>query len=144
MLRRTMKQQDRLLLQLLAFDLIKLNKDLAGFNNIISEYKKFISDTDFTQEFSPEATDSYCQTAILMNEMLNAINDFESKLLLLAGTVKEKPLVQILQIQVHRTQHQGNKCYKRAIFHKPHKRNRMAVYCCSFTHNNICRSSYNC
>ena len=128
MLRRTMKQQDRLLLQVLAFDLIKLNKDLAGF----------------TQEFSPEATDSYCQTAILMNEMLNAINDFESKLLLLAGTVKEKPLVQILQIQVHRTQHQGNKCYKRAIFHKPHKRNRMAVYCCSFTHNNICRSSYNC
>ena len=123
-----MKQQDRLLLQVLAFDLIKLNKDLAGF----------------TQEFSPEAADSYCQTAILMNEMLNAINDFESKLLLLAGTVKEKPLVQILQIQVHRTQHQGNKCYKRAIFHKPHKRNRMAVYCCSFTHNNICRSSYNC
>lgn len=83
-----MDVKDRLLMQMLVCDLIKLNKSFKEFNEMIVEYKNCISDTDFSKEFSKEVVDSFCNTALLMNEVLNACNDFESKILKLSDSIK--------------------------------------------------------
>lgn len=85
-----MENKDKLIHQILAFDLIKLNNDLKHFNLMISEFRQYISNTDFTQDFSDESIHTFTDIAVLLSEMINAIDNFENNLIKLANSIKNK------------------------------------------------------
>lgn len=85
-----MENKDKLIHQILAFDLIKLNDDLKQFNLMISEFRQYISNTDFTQDFSDESIHTFTDIAVLLSEMINAIDNFENNLIKLANSIKDK------------------------------------------------------
>lgn len=85
-----MENKDKLIHQILAFDLIKLNNDLKQFNLMISEFRQYISNTDFTQNFSDESIHTFTDIAVLLSEMINAIDNFENNLIKLANSIKNK------------------------------------------------------
>lgn len=85
-----MENKDKLIHQILAFDLIKLNNDLKHFNLMISEFRQYISNTDFTQDFSDESIHTFTDIAVLLSEMINAIDNFENNLIKLANSIKDK------------------------------------------------------
>ncbi|CDE44526.1 unknown [Clostridium sp. CAG:768] len=85
-----MENKDKLIHQILAFDLIKLNNDLKQFNLMISEFRQYISNTDFTQDFSDESIHTFTDIAVLLSEMINAIDNFENNLIKLANSIKDK------------------------------------------------------
>ncbi len=85
-----MENKDKLIHQILAFDLIKLNNDLKQFNLMISEFRQYISNTDFTQDFSDESIHTFTDIAVLLSEMINAIDNFENNLIKLANSIKNK------------------------------------------------------
>lgn len=85
-----MENKDKLIHQILAFDLIKLNNDLKQFNLMISEFRQYISNTDFTQDFSDESIHPFTDIAVLLSEMINAIDNFENNLIKLANSIKDK------------------------------------------------------
>lgn len=85
-----MENKDKLIHQILAFDLIKLNNDLKQFNLMISEFRQYISNTDFTQDFSDESIHTFTGIAVLLSEMINAIDNFENNLIKLANSIKDK------------------------------------------------------
>lgn len=85
-----MENKDKLIYQILAFDLIKLNNDLKQFNLMISEFRQYISNTDFTQDFSDESIHTFTDIAVLLSEMINAIDNFENNLIKLANSIKDK------------------------------------------------------
>ena len=85
-----MENKDKLIHQILAFDLIKLNNDLKQFNLMISEFRQYISNTDFTQDFSDESIHTFTDIAVLLSEMINAIDNFENNLIKLANSRKDK------------------------------------------------------
>lgn len=85
-----MENKDKLIHQILAFDLIKLNNDLKQFNLMISEFRQYISNTDFTQNFSDESIHTFTDIAVLLSEMINAIDNFENNLIKLANSIKDK------------------------------------------------------
>ena len=62
-----MENKDKLIHQILAFDLIKLNNDLKQFNLMISEFRQYISNTDFTQDFSDESIHTFTDIAVLLS-----------------------------------------------------------------------------
>ena len=92
-----MENKDKLIHQILAFDLIKLNNDLKQFNLMISEFRQYISNTDFTQDFSDESIHTFTDIAVLLSEMINAIDNFENNLIKLANSIKDK-LMQIFYV----------------------------------------------
>ena len=85
-----MENKDKLIHQILAFDLIKLNNDLKQFNIMIAEFRQYISNTDFTQDFSDESIHTFTDIAVLLSEMINAIDNFENNLIKLANSIKDK------------------------------------------------------
>lgn len=85
-----MENKDKLIHQILAFDLIKLNNDLKHFNLMIAEFRQYISNTDFTQDFSDESIHTFTDIAVLLSEMINAIDNFENNLIKLANSIKDK------------------------------------------------------
>lgn len=85
-----MENKDKLIHQILAFDLIKLNNDLKQFNLMISEFRQYISNTDFTQDFSDESIHTFTDIVVLLSEMINAIDNFENNLIKLANSIKDK------------------------------------------------------
>lgn len=85
-----MENKDKLIHQILAFDLIKLNNDLKQFNLMISEFRQYISNTDFTQDFSDESIHTFTDIAVLLSEMINAIDNFENNLIKLVNSIKDK------------------------------------------------------
>lgn len=85
-----MENKDKLIHQILAFDLIKLNNDLKQFNLMISEFRQYISNTDFTQDFSDESIHTFTDIVVLLSEMINAIDNFENNLIKLANSIKNK------------------------------------------------------
>ncbi len=85
-----MENKDKLIHQILAFDLIKLNNDLKQFNIIIAEFRQYISNTDFTQDFSEEFIHTFTDVAVLLSKIINAIDDFENNLIKLANSIKDK------------------------------------------------------
>lgn len=85
-----MENKDKLIHQILAFDLIKLNNDLKQFNLMISEFRQYISNTDFTQDFSDVSIHTFTDIAVLLSEMINAIDNFENNLIKLANSIKDK------------------------------------------------------
>ena len=85
-----MENKDKLIHQILAFDLIKLNNDLKQFNLMISEFRQYISNTDFTQDLSDESIHTFTDIAVLLSEMINAIDNFENNLIKLANSIKDK------------------------------------------------------
>ena len=85
-----MENKDKLIHQILAFDLIKLNNDLKQFNLMISEFRQYISNTDFTQDFSDESIHTFTDIAVLLSEMINAVDNFENNLIKLANSIKDK------------------------------------------------------
>ncbi len=85
-----MENKDKLIHQILVFDLIKLNNDLKHFNLMISEFRQYISNTDFTQDFSDELIHTFTDIAVLLSEMINAIDNFENNLIKLANSIKDK------------------------------------------------------
>lgn len=85
-----MENKDKLIHQILAFDLIKLNNDLKQFNLMISEFRQYISNTDFTQDFSDESIHTFTDITVLLSEMINAIDNFENNLIKLANSIKNK------------------------------------------------------
>lgn len=85
-----MENKDKLIHQILAFDLIKLNNDLKQFNLMISEFRQYISNTDFTQDFSDESIHTFTDIAVLLSEMINTIDNFENNLIKLANSIKDK------------------------------------------------------
>ncbi len=85
-----MENKDKLIHQILAFDLIKLNNDLKQFNIMIAEFRQYISNTDFTQDFSEESIHTFTDVAVLLSKIINAIDDFENNLIKLANSIKDK------------------------------------------------------
>lgn len=85
-----MENKDKLIHQILAFDLIKPNNDLKQFNLMISEFRQYISNTDFTQDFSDESIHTFTDIAVLLSEMINAIDNFENNLIKLVNSIKDK------------------------------------------------------
>ena len=85
-----MENNDKLIHQILAFDLINLNNDLKQFNIMIAEFRQYISNTDFTQDFSDESIHTFTDIAVLLSEMINAIDNFENNLIKLANSIKDK------------------------------------------------------
>lgn len=85
-----MDNKDKLIHRMLALDLIRLNQDLKEFNKIIAEFKNVILNTDFSQDFSDESLSTFNDIAILMNEMIKAINYFENSLINLSNSIKNK------------------------------------------------------
>lgn len=70
--------------------MIKLNNDLKQFNLMISEFRQYISNTDFTQDFSDESIHTFTDIAVLLSEMINAIDNFKNNLIKLANSIKDK------------------------------------------------------
>lgn len=85
-----MENKDKLIHQILAFDLIKLNNDLKQFNIMIAEFRQYISNTDFTQDVSEESIHTFTDVAVLLSKIINAIDDFENNLIKLANSIKDK------------------------------------------------------